>query len=45
MYAFMGLLYEKTGNRNLMVQSFKMEQTLFPESAEYVDFLTRNIER
>lgn len=45
MYAFMGLLYEKIGSRYMMVQSFQMEQALFPESAEYIDFLTRNIER
>jgi hypothetical protein len=44
MHAFIGLLHEKSGNVNMMSQSFKREKDLFPESAGYIEFLMRNLE-
>jgi len=40
-HAQLGLLYGQTGNDDRMVQEFQTEKTLFPESAQYMDFLLK----
>jgi hypothetical protein len=40
-HAQLGLLYGQTGSGDRMVQEFQTEQTLFPESALYIDFLLK----
>lgn len=38
-HAHLGLLYFDTGNADLGQQHFEQEKVLFPESAQYLDFL------
>jgi len=40
-HAQLGLLYGQTGNSDRMVEEFSTEETLFPESASYIDFLLK----
>lgn len=44
-HAHLGLLYADIGKDDQMVQEFRTEKTLFPESAAYVDFLMKNVKR
>ncbi|MBD2803547.1 DUF4810 domain-containing protein [Xenorhabdus sp. 42] len=39
LHAQMGLLYSKIGNLEYAFQQFEIEKKLFPESAQYMDFL------
>ncbi|PHM27937.1 DUF4810 domain-containing protein [Xenorhabdus budapestensis] len=39
LHAQMGLLYSKIGNIEEAFQQFEIEKKLFPESAQYMDFL------
>ncbi|MCP1475952.1 hypothetical protein ABIA54_005200 [Pseudomonas sp. EB276 TE3739] len=41
-HAHLGLLYLSMGKDDQMVQQFKTEKTLFPESGTYMDFLLKN---
>jgi hypothetical protein len=38
-YAHLGLLYANIGKSDLVVQNFKAEEQLFPESVPYMDYL------
>jgi hypothetical protein len=38
-YAHLGLLYSTVGKTDLVVQNFRAEEQLFPESASYMDYL------
>jgi hypothetical protein len=40
-YAQMGLLYSSLGDDELTMRSFEKEKALFPESAQYMDFLMK----
>ncbi len=42
-HAHLGMLYAEIGKMDQMVQQFKTEKTLYPESAQYMDFLLRNV--
>ncbi|WP_285351075.1 DUF4810 domain-containing protein [Pseudomonas sp. ME-P-057] len=42
-HAQLGMLYGSLGKDDQMVQEFRTEKTLFPESATYMDFLMRNV--
>jgi hypothetical protein len=42
-HAQLGMLYGSLGKDDQMVQEFRTEKTLFPESATYMDFLLRNV--
>ncbi|MEB0048106.1 MULTISPECIES: DUF4810 domain-containing protein [unclassified Pseudomonas] len=41
-HAQLGLLYLSMGKDDQMVQQFRTEKTLFPESGPYMDFLLKN---
>lgn len=41
-HAQLGLLYSSLGKDDQMMQQFRTEKALFPESAAYMDFLMRN---
>lgn len=41
-HAQLGLLYSSLGKDDQMIQQFQSEKALFPESATYMDFLTKN---
>jgi hypothetical protein len=41
-HAQLGMLYMNVGKDDQMVQSFRTEKALFPESAQYMDFLLNN---
>jgi hypothetical protein len=41
-HAHLGLLYLSLGKDDQMVQQFRTEKTLFPESTQYMDFLLKN---
>lgn len=41
LHAQLGMLYSKTGKTDLAMAEFNKEKTMFPESAPYIDFLTR----
>lgn len=41
-HAQLGLLYSSLGKDDQMIQQFQTEKALFPESAKYMDFLTKN---
>ncbi|MCS3839171.1 hypothetical protein HNR03_003779 [Pseudomonas sp. JAI111] len=41
-HAHLGLLYLSMGKDDQMVQQFRTEKTLFPESTPYMDFLLKN---
>lgn len=41
-HAHLGMLYGQIGKTDQMVQQFKTEQVLYPESAQYMQFLLRN---
>ena len=41
-HAHLGLLYLSMGKDDQMVQQFRTEKTLFPESGTYMDFLLKN---
>ena len=41
-HAHLGLLYLSMGKDDQMVQEFRTEKALFPESASYMDFLLKN---
>ncbi|MBU0938106.1 MAG: DUF4810 domain-containing protein, partial [Gammaproteobacteria bacterium] len=41
-HAHLGMLYLSMGKDDQMVQQFRTEKALFPESAAYMDFLLRN---
>lgn len=41
-HAHLGLLYFDTGNSDLGQQHFAQEKVLFPESAQYLDFLLKS---
>ena len=40
-HAHLGLLYSHLGKADQMVQAFRTEQTLYPESRAYMDFLLK----
>lgn len=42
-HAQLGMLYGSLGKDDQMVQEFRTEKALFPESATYMDFLLRNV--
>jgi hypothetical protein len=44
-HAQLGLLYLDVGKDDQMVQEFKTEKVLFPESAQYMDFLLKNAKK
>lgn len=41
-HAHLGMLYLSLGKDDQMVQEFRTEKALFPESAGYMDFLLKN---
>ncbi|MDD2111128.1 DUF4810 domain-containing protein [Pseudomonas asiatica] len=41
-HAQLGLLYSSLGKDDQMIQQFRTEKALFPESAAYMDFLLSN---
>lgn len=41
-HAQLGLLYSSLGKDDQMIQQFRTEKALFPESAAYMDFLMKN---
>lgn len=41
-HAHLGLLYASVGKSDKMVEQFQIEKQLFPESANYIDFLLKN---
>ncbi|CAI8856348.1 MULTISPECIES: DUF4810 domain-containing protein [unclassified Pseudomonas] len=41
-HAHLGLLYLSMGKDDQMVQQFRTEKALFPESGPYMDFLLKN---
>ena len=41
-HAHLGMLYLSLGKDDQMVQEFRTEKALFPESASYMDFLLKN---
>ncbi|NIE76575.1 DUF4810 domain-containing protein [Pantoea sp. Tr-811] len=41
-HAQLGLLYSSLGKDDQMIQQFRTEKALFPESAAYMDFLISN---
>ena len=41
-HAQLGMLYMDIGKDDQMVQELQTEKTLFPESAQYMDFLLKN---
>jgi len=41
-HAHLGMLYLSMGKDDQMVQEFRTEKALFPESASYMDFLLKN---
>ncbi|HEY0285677.1 MAG TPA: DUF4810 domain-containing protein [Pseudomonas sp.] len=41
-HAQLGMLYGSLGKDDQMVQQFRTEKALFPESATYMDFLLKN---
>ncbi len=41
-HAHLGMLYLSMGKDDQMVQEFRTEKALFPESAAYMDFLLKN---
>lgn len=41
-HAHLGMLYLSMGKDDQMVQQFKTEKVLFPESTPYMDFLLKN---
>lgn len=41
-HAQLGLLYSSLGKDDQMIQQFRTEKALFPESAKYMDFLMSN---
>lgn len=41
-HAHLGLLYLSTGDGVAAAKHFQYEKTLFPESATYIEFLTKN---
>ncbi|HGM5582381.1 TPA: DUF4810 domain-containing protein [Pseudomonas putida] len=41
-HAQLGLLYSGLGKDDQMIQQFRTEKALFPESAAYMDFLMKN---
>ncbi|AIZ34835.1 DUF4810 domain-containing protein [Pseudomonas sp. K1(2024)] len=41
-HAQLGLLYSSLGKDDQMIQEFRTEKALFPESATYMDFLMKN---
>lgn len=41
-HAQLGLLYSSLGKDDQMIQQFRTEKALFPESAQYMDFLMSN---
>ncbi|WP_419866208.1 DUF4810 domain-containing protein [Pseudomonas mandelii] len=41
-HAHLGLLYLSMGKDDQMVQQFRTEKALFPESTPYMDFLLKN---
>ncbi|WHS60524.1 DUF4810 domain-containing protein [Pseudomonas sp. G2-4] len=41
-HAHLGMLYLSMGKDDQMVQQFRTEKVLFPESAAYMDFLLKN---
>jgi len=44
-HAHLGMLYAEVGKADQVRQQFETEKTLFPESAAYMDFLLRNLEK
>jgi hypothetical protein len=40
-HAHLGMLYAEIGKEDQVRQQFETEKTLFPESAQYMDFLLR----
>ncbi|MDF2180204.1 DUF4810 domain-containing protein [Aliiglaciecola sp. CAU 1673] len=41
-HAHLGMLYFETGNADLGTQHLEQEKLLFPESAQYIDFLLKS---
>lgn len=41
-HAQLGLLYSSLGKDDQMIQQFRTEKALFPESTAYMDFLMKN---
>lgn len=44
-YAHLGLLYSTVGKTDLVVQNFRAEEQLFPESVPYMDYLLSKIKK
>lgn len=44
-HAHLGLLYGEVGRRAEMCEQFKVEKQLFPESAQFMDFLLAKAEK
>lgn len=44
-HAHLGMLYFESGNNDQGINHFEHEKTLFPESAEYIDFLINKSSR
>lgn len=44
-HAHLGMLYAGLGKDDQMVQQFRTEKALFPESAPYMDFLLKNAKK
>lgn len=42
-HAQLGMLYFQTGNNDLGRQEFELEEQLFPESKQYIDFLLKSV--
>jgi hypothetical protein len=44
-HAHLGMLYAEIGKTDQVRQQFETEKTLFPESAQYMDFLMRKFSK
>ncbi|HZG20329.1 MAG TPA: DUF4810 domain-containing protein [Herbaspirillum sp.] len=44
-HAHLGMLYATLGKEDQMIEQWRIEQRLFPESSAYLDFLMRNYPR
>ncbi|MCV2883415.1 DUF4810 domain-containing protein [Aestuariibacter sp. AA17] len=42
-HAHLGMLFFEAGNAVQGLEHFQMEKTLFPESAQYIDFLLKSL--
>ncbi len=44
-YAQLGMLYLKTGQRDQGIQALQQEKALYPESAHYMDYLIKQVKK